>query len=375
MSRINTSTTIKKLYRHVLENNTSDLDSYTLYSIMDDLAQISTSTGRLDVDEVVIFIDDYDRYYTATGVGQLADAYVHSSRNLPAVEVDTIKNALNVDGFGRLSFLRNNFLYMDIYTKKHRREKTELFHRSARTSGGGKYSVAGCYEIPAIAEMIRFYNYDYGMQLAKLGYVVLCPDSRGLGERRDETLQNDDETSFLNSTCFHLAHMAEPLGQTVAGMCTWDLMRLIDYIEERDEWRTDTLGCLGFSGGGMQTLWLAALDERVRQAVISGYMYGYRDSLLKMNGNCSCNYVPGLWEHVDMGDIGSLIAPRPLMVQSCTEDPLNGERGIINVMEQMEVIRSAYRLFEMEDRVVHDICAGGHCWHGEKLEEVLKPEI
>lgn len=116
VSRINTSTTIKKLYRHVLENNTSDLDSYTLYSIMDDLAQISTSTGRLDVDEVVIFIDDYDRCYTATGVGQLADAYVHSSRNLPAVEVDTIKNALNVDGFGRLSFLRNNFLYMDNYT-------------------------------------------------------------------------------------------------------------------------------------------------------------------------------------------------------------------------------------------------------------------
>lgn len=138
VSRINTSTTIKKLYRHVLENNTSDLDSYTLYSIMDDLAQISTSTGRLDVDEVVIFIDDYDRCYTATGVGQLADAYVHSSRNLPAVEGDTIKNALNVDGFGRLSFLRNNFLYMDIDTQKHRREKTELFHRSARTSGGRK---------------------------------------------------------------------------------------------------------------------------------------------------------------------------------------------------------------------------------------------
>lgn len=254
-------------------------------------------------------------------------------------------------------------------------KKQSCFIAPPGHQGGGKYSVAGCYEIPAIAEMIRFYNYDYGMQLAKLGYVVLCPDSRGFGERRDEALQNDEETSFLNSTCFQLAHMAEPLGQTVAGMCTWDLMRLIDYIEERDEWRTDTLGCLGFSGGGMQTLWLAALDERVRQAVISGYMYGYRDSLLKMNGNCSCNYVPGLWEHVDMGDIGSLIAPRPLMVQSCTEDPLNGERGIINVMEQMEVIRSAYRLFEMEDRVVHDICAGGHCWHGEKLEEVLKPEI
>ena len=45
---------------------------------------------------------------------------------------------------------------------------------------------------------------------------------------------------------------------TVAGMNTWDLMRLIDYVEERGEWRTDDLGCVGFSGGGLQTLYLAA---------------------------------------------------------------------------------------------------------------------
>ena len=47
-------------------------------------------------------------------------------------------------------------------------------------------------------------------------------------------------------------------------------------------------------------------------AAISGYMYGYRDALLTLNNNCSCNYVTHLWEHLDMGDIASLIAPRPL---------------------------------------------------------------
>ena len=38
----------------------------------------------------------------------------------------------------------------------------------------------------------------------------------------------------------------------------------------------------------MQTLWLSALDERVRWAIVSGYLYGVRDSLLELNNNCSC---------------------------------------------------------------------------------------
>lgn len=55
-------------------------------------------------------------------------------------------------------------------------------------------------------------------------------------------------------------------------------------------WSLRELGCVGFSGGGMQTLYLAAPDERVRWALISGYLYGVRDALLTLNNNCSCNY-------------------------------------------------------------------------------------
>lgn len=71
---------------------------------------------------------------------------------------------------------------------------------------------------------------------------------------------------------------------------TWDLMRLIDYVAARGAWSLRELGCVGFSGGGMQTLYLAALDERVRWALISGYLYGVRDAQLTLNNNCSCNY-------------------------------------------------------------------------------------
>ena len=265
--------------------------------------------------------------------------------------------------------------YMPVYIlipPKKSGEKQDCFMALPGHMGAGKYSVAGCREIPAVKDAIERFNYDYGMQLAKLGNVAICPDCRGFGERRDEARQNDTEDDFLNSSCYQLAHMAEPLGQTVAGLCTWDVMRLLDYIYERGEWNLDTLGCLGFSGGGMQTLWAAALDDRIKQAVISGYLYGYKDSLLILNGNCNCNYVPHLWEHFDMGDIASLIAPRPLLVQSCRDDHLNGPRGLQNVLEQLDIVRRVYAFYGKENILLHDVREGGHCWHGEPLKETLE---
>lgn len=251
-------------------------------------------------------------------------------------------------------------------------KKQECFLALPGHQGAGKYSVAGCYDIPAVKDKIEFFNYDYGMQLAKRGYVALCPDCRGFGERRDEKMQiPDDEQAFVGGSCFHLAHMAEPLGMTVAGMCAWDAMRLIDYVYERGEWDVENLGAVGFSGGGMQLLWLAALDERVKRCVISGYMYGYKDSLLILNGNCNCNYVPNLWKHFDMGDVASLIAPRNLTIQSCREDHLNGPRGLQNVYEQLEIVKAAYALYPEAPMPVHDIRESGHKWHEEVLNLVL----
>ena len=249
---------------------------------------------------------------------------------------------------------------------------TRLFLCPPGHNGAGKYTVAGLGEYGAIKEKIEQYQYDYGMQLAKKGFVAVCPDCRGFGERREEVADAKDPVLGLKGDCYWLAHMGEPLGIPVAGMLVWDLMRLIDYLELRNEWDTEHIGCLGFSGGGMQTLYLAALDERIQYAVISGYMYGFRDALLTLNRNCSCNYIPHLWEHLDMGDIASLIAPRPLVIQSCRQDRLNGPRGIVNAVEQAAVIEKAYRLCHAEKLPLHDICEGGHQWHGERLDMYLK---
>lgn len=241
-------------------------------------------------------------------------------------------------------------------------------------SGGGKESIVGRKEIPAISDAIYKFNYDYGYELAKRGYVAICPDARGFGERREVAYQKDEESAYLNGACFQLSHMAEPLGMTVIGMLTYDLKCLLDYIEKREDLDTSKLLCVGFSGGGMQALMLAALDDRIKECIISGYMYGYKDSLLTLNGNCNCNYVPHLWEHVDMGDIGALLAPRKVAIQSCKEDHLNGPRGMINAVEQVDIMRNAYKLYQKENCLLHDIREGGHCFHPEIFDVFLKEQ-
>lgn len=82
--------------------------------------------------------------------------------------------------------------------------------------GAGAASVAGVTGVPAVDDAVRKFNYDYGLRLARMGYVTVCPDARGWGYRRDWKGQGDDENSYLRGTCLNQARMAEPLGLTVA---------------------------------------------------------------------------------------------------------------------------------------------------------------
>ncbi len=231
---------------------------------------------------------------------------------------------------------------------------------------GGKITVAGCVEIPGVAERIRNYNYDYGVQFVREGFIVFCPDARGFGERREATAQNNDNP--FTSSCEQLNHMAYPLGQTVIGMWAWDISRIIDYIKERRDCDPNRVGCVGLSGGGMQTLWASAFDDRIGCAVISGYFFDYRYLVNASLGNCSCNFVPHLYKYANMGDIAALIAPRPLLIERGTKDELSdGVEG-----EQYEIIKKAYNLLEAEDRLETDIFEGGHMWHGVKAIPWMK---
>ena len=224
---------------------------------------------------------------------------------------------------------------------------------------GGKLSPAGRSDIPQVAEAIKVYNYDYGLQFARAGFVTFCPDARGFGERREAAAQDP-----MRSSCLWISNMAIPLGQTVAGMWAWDLSRLVDYVRTRKDCHGDRVGCAGLSGGGLQTLYVSGLDPRIKCAVISGYLYGSKEALLEGHTNCSCNYVPHMYETADMGDLAALIAPRPLLIETGNVDGLNGRSGLKNVKSQVSITRRAYKVAGAPGALKHDVFEGPHMWHG-----------
>lgn len=237
----------------------------------------------------------------------------------------------------------------------------------------GKYLAAGATDIPIVKDIHEKYfkcKPFFSMELVKEGYIVFCPDARGAGERREWMKQSDDD--FIGNTHYALNNMAISLGYSLTGMMTWDLIRLIDYIQTRKDCDQGRIACGGISGGGMQSLWLAAIDERVKCVITSGYFYGFKESFLGLSGNCPCNFVPNLWKYLDMGDLGALIAPKPLLIESGMKDHLNGKSGIENVKTQVEIAKKAYKLLGVEDRIYNHIHNGGHEWNGEKNIDFIK---
>lgn len=244
-------------------------------------------------------------------------------------------------------------------------------------SSDGKNAVVGRADGAALRGSIDHYHYAYGVELVKRGFIVFAPDARGFGERREARIAEDTDENRMASSCYTLLMRALPLGQTVVGQWTFDLTRLIDYALTRDDVQQEGVACCGLSGGGMQTLWLAAMDERVRAAVVSGYFYGYEESLLEMAENCACNYAPHLYEKADMGDIAALIAPRGLFIESGDQDELNGESGLKNVDTQFEIAERAYALLGARHMLSRAVFHGPHRFDGAEsltwLQSLMNP--
>lgn len=211
----------------------------------------------------------------------------------------------------------------------------------------------------------------FAVDLAKKGYCVVCPDARGSGERREQWQQGDEAEKLRMNSHREIQQMILGFGQCMAGLAVWDLMRLLDLICTWDCVDENRIGCAGMSGGGQQTVWFAALDDRIKVAITSGYFYGFKDSLVSLPGNCACNFVPNMWRTMDMGDMGAMIAPRPFFVESGEKDHLEGARGLENVYPQVQTAKKAFALYGAEEKLVHSIHDGGHEWRGNGMLDFI----
>lgn len=207
---------------------------------------------------------------------------------------------------------------------------------------------------------------DYPLRLAERGYVTLAPIQRGW----NETARPNPRPEPTND-CYDFAMRSFYVGRTPLGQRAYDGSRLVDFLRGREEVRRGRVAAAGVSGGGAATLYLAALDKRVRAAIVAGFFCPWRDGVMGSH-HCICSTVPGLRQWAEVSDVAALIAPRPLLL-------IHGERDdgfpIAATRRATEALRRTYELLDAGDDLWTDFFGGGHAWSNRKVLPFLEQHL
>ncbi|MCH9654303.1 MAG: acetylxylan esterase [Planctomycetes bacterium] len=166
--------------------------------------------------------------------------------------------------------------------------------------------------------------------IVKGGCAVLCYDPIGQGERKQ--LFKKDGKPYASTVQHTLINQASHLlGSNVAQTMVWDGMRAIDYLKSRPDIMADKIGCTGISGGGTNTSYLMALDDRITAAAPGCYLTGFR-SLYKTIGpqDAEQNIHGQIAFGMDHTDYVLMRLPKPTLIMAATQDyfDINGAWNI-----------------------------------------------
>jgi dienelactone hydrolase len=194
--------------------------------------------------------------------------------------------------------------------------------------------------------------------LARKGFVVLAYDPVGQGERQQAYDPRLGRSLIGGSTSQHFLNGAAAIlmGQNVARYFIHDGMRAIDYLVSRPEVDAQRIGATGCSGGGTQTTYIAALDERVKVAAPACYMNSFQTLFSGAVGDSEQSLPGFLAAGLDQTDYVELFAPKPWLIAS-TEEDFFTPAGARQVFEEAQ---RWYDLYGARDRIQWVVGSGGH---------------
>ena len=226
-----------------------------------------------------------------------------------------------------------------------------------------QYCLGNYPDAPTEARMLAKQG-NYAQAFAQAGYLVVAVEQRGFGLRQSD---GHNQRPEVPNTDRHLALFYQLHGKTLLGERVDDGRAVINWMTQQPDINLDGLAVTGNSGGGVTSMYLAAIDERLKIVIPSCCMSSMRDSLLSEHfAHCLCNYVPGLLSSFESGDILACIAPRPLRVIHGEKDhifPVEGMR------QQIEIAMSAYAALDQENACDLYVHSEGHRFdhHGAML--------
>lgn len=194
---------------------------------------------------------------------------------------------------------------------------------------------------------------------AKLGFFVLCVDAFGAGERAVGKKLGEYHGEMVAATLF-------PVGLPLSGLQVYENMRAVDYLLTRPEVDPERIGITGASGGGNQTMYAGAFDERFRCVVPTCSVGNYQAYLSA--ACCMCEVVPGALTFTEEGDVLGLAANRGLMVTSATKDAFQFSVG--EAKKSVARAEAIAKLFK-DAEVRHTIIESEHNYNQPMREAML----
>ena len=205
--------------------------------------------------------------------------------------------------------------------------------------------------------------------LALKGYVVLAYDPFGQGERIEYPGDRPGQSLIPEGGTGEHEYAGRRLillGANFGLFRAWDGIRGIDYLLTRPEVDPERIGCCGQSGGATLTQFLAALDSRVRVAVVSE---GNTENLAEADGeppgsadDAEQNIVPALSRGIDRADLLYAFAPKPLLMLITLHDAGHtySPEYVAGSLEAVDEYQRAYGLLGGGDRLALQATTARH---------------
>jgi len=188
------------------------------------------------------------------------------------------------------------------------------------------------------------------LNLVKKGFIVLAIDPIGQGERLQYLDPVKGESVIGSSTKEHSYPSVQVflMAKSVARYFLWDGIRGIDYLVSRREVDPDRIGVHGLSGGGTQTAYISAMDERVAASAPAGYITSYRrllESIGVQDGEQNLYHETS--SGIDHADFIEVRAPKPTLIMATTRDffSIQGTRETYNELKRV------YSIFGKPDNI------------------------
>jgi cephalosporin-C deacetylase-like acetyl esterase len=128
----------------------------------------------------------------------------------------------------------------------------------------------------------------------------------------------------------------------------------------------ERIGVTGNSGGGLNTLFTAALDDRVRAAAIAGYVFHFNHWIKYAGSHCTCCYLPALYRSMEWFEIASLTAPRALLMLQGEKDDIFAIAGARKAGRETEAV---YSLLGLKSSARFDEIPGQHHAYSQPFRE------